>query len=154
MAQDGACTCHPLYVHVLDSLVGTTSQGDLCHRLVHPRRWCPRTPYTNQESHQVCSRTRKKMSALADYPPSASSSVKSWPSMAWCVSSSTLPSLDSWLIIVPQIMGIVYSSKVVAIEESLLYTRENYFTGSCLSSLLHPLHTNGRRQATHSSGAA
>jgi V-type H+-transporting ATPase proteolipid subunit len=28
-------------------------------------------------------------------------------------------------------MGIVYSSKVVAIEESLLYTRENYFTGSC-----------------------
>jgi len=30
------------------------------------------------------------------------------------------------------IMGIVYSSKVVAIEESMLYTRENYFTGYAL----------------------
>jgi len=29
-------------------------------------------------------------------------------------------------------MGIVYSSKVVAIEESLFYTRENYFTGYAL----------------------
>jgi hypothetical protein len=34
-----------------------------------------------------------------------------------------------------QIMGIVYSSKLAAIEEDLLYTRENYFTGSWLSLL-------------------
>jgi V-type H+-transporting ATPase 21kDa proteolipid subunit len=29
-----------------------------------------------------------------------------------------------------QIIGIVYSSKLAAIDEDLLYTRENYFTGS------------------------
>ncbi|KAF8272657.1 hypothetical protein EI94DRAFT_1796033 [Lactarius quietus] len=43
------------------------------------------------------------------------------------------------------IMGIVYSSKVVMIKESLLYTRENYFTGYALfwggwtMSLCNPL---------------
>ncbi|KAH8978240.1 hypothetical protein EDB86DRAFT_2994788 [Lactarius hatsudake] len=30
------------------------------------------------------------------------------------------------------IMGIVYSSKVTAVEESMLYTRENYYTGYAL----------------------
>ena len=72
----------------------------------------------------------EKERQLANYPHSASSSVKSWPSMALCVSLP--PSLHpSGSHPIPQIMGIVYSSKVVAIEESLLYTRENYFTGSC-----------------------
>ena len=79
---------------------------------------------------------------LAKYPHSASSSVKSWPSMVWCASLPPPPpppppplrsSFDGWLIVL-QIMGIVYSSKVVAVEESMIYTRENYFTGSYPSS--------------------
>jgi hypothetical protein len=38
--------------------------------------------------------------------------------------------LGSIFLIVYQIIGIVYSSKLVPIEENLLYTRENHFTGS------------------------
>jgi hypothetical protein len=33
------------------------------------------------------------------------------------------------LLIVSQIIGIVYSSKLDPIAENLLYTRENHFTG-------------------------
>ena len=30
----------------------------------------------------------------------------------------------------PQIIGIVYSARVSAVPDTLLYTRENYFTGA------------------------
>jgi hypothetical protein len=33
-------------------------------------------------------------------------------------------------IIISQIIGIVYSAKLVPIDENLLYTKENHFTGS------------------------
>ncbi|KAH8977774.1 hypothetical protein EDB86DRAFT_2998582 [Lactarius hatsudake] len=49
------------------------------------------------------------------------------------------PKISSGLIIFCEvvaiygvIMGIVYSSKVTAVEESMLYTRENYYTGYAL----------------------
>ena len=68
----------PPYVLIGSSVWFT--QGDLRHWLVHPRRWCSRTPYTDQESHQVCSSTECPSGGkcpLANYPYLASSSVKS-----------------------------------------------------------------------------
>ncbi len=56
--------------------------------------------------------------------------------MVSCVSPPAFPPflsfLDSvfFLITVSQIIGIVYSAKLVPIEEHLLYTKENHFTGS------------------------
>jgi F0F1-type ATP synthase membrane subunit c/vacuolar-type H+-ATPase subunit K len=71
LEQDGARTP---YVRVLCSFCAhwwAQPQGDLRHRLVYPRRWCPRTPYTDQESHQVRSSTRRKCQ-LANYHHSSS----------------------------------------------------------------------------------
>ena len=34
-----------------------------------------------------------------------------------------------------KIIGIVYSARVTAVNDNLLYTRENYFTGTCLIAL-------------------
>lgn len=76
--------------------------------------------------------------------------------MVSCVSPPLFPSfLEPVFLIVYQIIGIVYSAKLVPIDENLLYTRENHFTGSYprYPSELR-MHHDHTRQATRSSGVA
>ena len=119
---------HPLIASV-------SLQGHLRHWLVHPRRWRQGPAHTDQESHQVgiaCCFPSRCFCGLKcpTSQPTASSSAKSWRSMASCV-LLPFPSflIRTVLLSVSQIIGIVYSSKLEPIAENLLYTRENHFTG-------------------------
>ena len=122
----------PHITTINSSSLSISSQGNLCHWLIHPRRWCQGPPHTDQESHQVCIDT---CSFLETQPAKVSSTY----SIIFCevvaiygVVRRPPPTsfLQLSLIIVPQIIGIVYSAKLVPIEENLLYTKENHFTGS------------------------
>ena len=125
--------CAINFAHIISSSV--SSQGYIRHWLIHPRRWCQGPPHTDQESHQVCIDPSSKHNWLNALPHTVLSSAKSLQSTAWCVgalpSSAFSRTLFLFLlIIVSQIIGIVYSAKLVPIEENLLYTKENHFTGS------------------------
>jgi hypothetical protein len=138
------CARRNLVCSLISSSV--SSQGHLRHWFIHPRRWCQGPPHTDQESHQVCIDT----CSFLETQPAKVSPVYS---IIFCEVVAiygvvrrpppSLPQLSRTLfilfllIIVAQIIGIVYSAKLVPIEENLLYTKENHFTGS-LSTLSLP----------------
>jgi hypothetical protein len=91
----------------------------------------------------------------ANYLHSASSSVKSWPSMALCV--SLYPSFNGWLIIhIPDHGNRVLFQSRRDRRELTLHKGELFYRFVPCPSLRprYPPHTNRWRQATHSSGAA
>jgi hypothetical protein len=129
------CAWRDLLCSLISSSV--SSQGHIRHWLIHPRRWCQGPPHTDQESHQVCIDTCSFLETrLAKVSPAYSIIFCEVVAIYGVVRrrSPFLSFLSNplflFLIIVPQIIGIVYSAKLVPIEENLLYTKENHFTGS------------------------